>query len=41
MVCGVDKFNGQNHAEIATIPYIQNAVIPPFLGVFYFRNVTA
>lgn len=36
MVCGVDKFNGQNHAEIATIPYIQkcrNSTVP---GCFLF-----
>ena len=31
MACGVDKINGQNHAEIDTL---KNVVNPPFLGGF-------
>ena len=39
MVCGVDKFNGQNHAEIDTIPYLQKCRKSAVSGrFFYFRH---
>ena len=39
MVCGVDKINGQNHAEIDTIPYRQKCRKSAVSGrFFYFRH---
>lgn len=39
MVCGVDKFNGQNHTEIDTIPYPQKCRKSAVSGrFFYFRH---
>lgn len=35
MVCGVDKFNEQNHAEIDTIPYPQKCRKSAFFGLFF------
>ena len=35
MVCGVDKFNGQNHAEIDTIPYPQKCRKSAVSGRFF------